>query len=626
MALSGSVYKDFGPSSKYRLLIEWTATQDTASNTSNITARMYLQSLGSSYTISSSANKTGKMWIDGAGYTNSAMNVGLSGLQKKLLWTQTHILTHNPDGVRQCWIDGELSVNVTLSGVYYGTISLDAVLFTLDNIPRGSAITTFGDFTIGDTIPINLNRYIDSYTHDLTLMIGSTVVASRSGIGVSTIIDLTEGEEDVIYQAIPSASSVTVTLYCQTKDGQTNIGPPTAKSVIAAVGASILPTIGAVTDSELTSVVGSIVGKYVKGLSNIRIAVTGAAGVKHSTIVSYLINFNGVNYNAVTIDTGIINFYGNVTVVGKITDSRGRVAEKAITLNALDYSVPNLSTFTVKRCGSDGTLNELGVYASIIRTGSASSLINSTQRNRIQAKIYSKLRTVETWILVNTLAESADVSGAASSIPVVISGYDADKSYDFKVELIDKFNTTIALAIMSTAAVPMAWSDVGVGIGKVPEADRILDVNGDLTEVYFDGANLKSSIVNLIYPVGSIYLSVTSVSPATLFGGTWIQLQDRFLLGAGATYINSATGGAATHTLTLSEAPSHYHTPFLSYGSAATSNVNNHYKMLGAEASRGDLSAAVDDESRISATAKGGGQAHNNMPPYLVAYMWKRTA
>ena len=64
-----------------------------------------------------------------------------------------------------------------------------------------------------------------------------------------------------------------------------------------------------------------------------------------------------------------------------------------------------------------------------------------------------------------------------------------------------------------------------------------------------------SHIVNLIYPVGSIYMSVNSTSPATLFGGTCTQLQNRFLLGAGSSYTAGATGGEATHTLTVSEMP-----------------------------------------------------------------------
>ena len=66
-------------------------------------------------------------------------------------------------------------------------------------------------------------------------------------------------------------------------------------------------------------------------------------------------------------------------------------------------------------------------------------------------------------------------------------------------------------------------------------------------------------LLNLIYPVGSIYWSSNNTNPGTLFGGTWTQIKDRFILAAGDSYTNGATGGAATVTLTVSNMPSHSH-------------------------------------------------------------------
>lgn len=115
------------------------------------------------------------------------------------------------------------------------------------------------------------------------------------------------------------------------------------------------------------------------------------------------------------------------------------------------------------------------------------------------------------------------------------------------------------------------------------------------------------------YPVGSIYMSVNSTSPATLFGGTWSRLEDRFLLGAGSVYDAGATGGEAEHTLTVDEMPSHRHTILAStQGTAFGSSYIN--------PSNG--SGNSTDQTELA----GGGQAHNNMPPYLAVYMWKRTA
>ena len=144
----------------------------------------------------------------------------------------------------------------------------------------------------------------------------------------------------------------------------------------------------------------------------------------------------------------------------------------------------------------------------------------------------------------------------------------------------------------------------------------------------------KSELLNAIYPVGSIYMSVNSTSPASLFGGTWEQLKDRFLLGAGDTYSNGATGGEATHTLTVDEMPEHRH----QIGTADTgwmpsTGTPRGLKYNSSEQDGVGHNGTIVDQQNLGYTngstfiaTRGGGQAHNNMPPYLVVYMWKRTA
>ena len=84
-----------------------------------------------------------------------------------------------------------------------------------------------------------------------------------------------------------------------------------------------------------------------------------------------------------------------------------------------------------------------------------------------------------------------------------------------------------------------------------------------------------------MYPVGSIYLSVNSTNPATLFGGTWVQLKDRFLLGAGSSYTNGSTGGAATVTLQSSQIPAHNHKA--TFGSGKAASAGSHKHTIGAD-------------------------------------------
>lgn len=113
-----------------------------------------------------------------------------------------------------------------------------------------------------------------------------------------------------------------------------------------------------------------------------------------------------------------------------------------------------------------------------------------------------------------------------------------------------------------------------------------------------------------VYPVGSIYMSVNSTDPSELFGGWWEQLKDRFLLGAGATYAAGETGGEAKHKLTVAELASHFHKTYV-------------YSPQGSEKTSCPSQSAQAYVER-STTSAGGDQPHNNMPPYLTVYMWRR--
>lgn len=82
---------------------------------------------------------------------------------------------------------------------------------------------------------------------------------------------------------------------------------------------------------------------------------------------------------------------------------------------------------------------------------------------------------------------------------------------------------------------------------------------GNMKRIILHDSSGETLMLDNVWPVGSIYMSVISTNPSTLFGGTWQQLQNRFLLGAGSSYSNGATGGEATHKLTVNEMPSHQH-------------------------------------------------------------------
>lgn len=128
-----------------------------------------------------------------------------------------------------------------------------------------------------------------------------------------------------------------------------------------------------------------------------------------------------------------------------------------------------------------------------------------------------------------------------------------------------------------------------------------------------------TNIADLVYPVGSIYISANSTNPGQLFGGTWQQITGRFLLAAGGGYTAGATGGEATHTLTENEMPRHRHES--ANGRSIMTWVGSGGNQSTQGSSDGNL---LGPSAAVSYT--GGGTAHNNMPPYLVVYVWQRTA
>lgn len=141
-----------------------------------------------------------------------------------------------------------------------------------------------------------------------------------------------------------------------------------------------------------------------------------------------------------------------------------------------------------------------------------------------------------------------------------------------------------------------------------------------------------------VYPVGSIYITVSSTSPATLFGGTWQKIEGKFLLAATAggdsggnstaSVVAGGTGGEATHTLTAAESgvPAHTHGMTSVLTSASVTIASS--KAGTASSGISDIMRDTNGIGTVTATnnntAAAASSAHNNMPPYLAVYMWKR--
>lgn len=262
---------------------------------------------------------------------------------------------------------------------------------------------------------------------------------------------------------------------------------------------------------------------------------------------------------------------------------------------------------------------------------------------------------VKTFDVMDGIDGTSISSGSTSSGDMLKSTYDTDND-----GIVDNAQNARTLCGNKPADFAAA-NHAHAGYASVEhEHDYVKSVNGQTGNVTIEASSAPSTseIVNLIYPVGSIYMSINSTSPSTLFGGSWTRIQDRFLLAAGSSYSAGATGGEASHVLTTSEMPSHSH-------GRGTMNIYGSLKVRAYDGNGSSVEAGnnVAGANAFSTTTKGSGEtwgnsfapsttdnnpdlvdfnaadgwtgeseaiggdaAHNNMPPYLAVYIWKRTA
>lgn len=228
--------------------------------------------------------------------------------------------------------------------------------------------------------------------------------------------------------------------------------------------------------------------------------------------------------------------------------------------------------------------------------------------------------------------------------------FSTDKSYDVQITVEDTIDSSIATTFISTAFFTIDFKKGGksIAFGSVaPDDFEGFTCAMSLNLIDSAITSFKSYLLDYVYPVGSIYMSVNSTSPQTFLGGTWTRLTDTFLLAAGSTYAaddgthTTATGGAASvsytpagsatsHALTVEELPAHYHA--MRYATASGSLTGGYDWVTTGKAT---WSGATESSAGMKGAGSGQGHTHGfsgtkatikTMPPYLTVYVWKRTA
>ena len=436
------------------------------------------------------------------------------------------------------------------------------------------------------------------------------------------------------YNEIPDTTSKTGKLISYfTFLGEKSVN--STSTFIAKIPDGDVPTITAsvVTTDALSSQLSGNTSTIINGVSNVKVTMS-ATPTQGSSIVNQYFYYQRNYYPMMIQNTKTLTGgYNGIFEFGAI-DTRNRTGSKIVTLTAIDYKRPSIS------------LNNVSISTSGVATISVSGTwFNGSfgaTANTLTVQYRYKSSSSSSWGSWTTISNVTKNSDGTYSATASKSGLSYNNTYNFEARVTDKINTVSSKEYSGKSLPVFDWSKNDFNFNVPVYISQYYNENNPTTKKYVDDltdvislavqdntdniAALSNQISNIgsitfddIYPVGSIYMSVNSTNPRTLFGGTWTQLKDRFLLGAGSTYTNGSTGGEASHTLTVNEMPSHSHAQYVTVGSGGSLSANCDYDSYVSGKAR-------KSSQNVSTDPAGGGNSHNNMPPYLVVYMWQRTS
>lgn len=387
---------------------------------------------------------------------------------------------------------------------------------------------------------------------------------------------------------------------------------------VAKIADDAVPTIEAtaVTTDAISSQLSGNTNTIINGVSNVQITLyataTIGAYVKDKWCQNLPKYFSMTHSNSETFvghNNGVFRFGA--------TDTRNRSAVKTITLATVDYRSPTVSIDGVE-------INTSGV-ATIDISGTWFKGSFGKVSNDITVSYRYKPNSSSSWGSWTTIPNVTKNNDGTFSVTTTKNGLSYTETYNFEARVQDAINTVSSKEYIAKSLPVFDWSADDFNFNVPVSVLSPTDSKNPTTKEYVDNLvnplmEKFASIIDIVYPVGSIYMSVNAADPSKLFSGTaWEKLEGRFLLGSSSTYKPGSTGGEATHTLTFSEMPTHRHSIYYP-------NAGGPY---------GDANISYPEGSGINKTwqaemckteSAGDSVAHNNMPPYLVVNMWKRTS
>ena len=568
-------------------------SQNQTANTSSVRYYAYVGSTGG-YSGSGSSS---------AVYINGTVVGHFSSIGRgsnTLIGTLDVTINHDTNGNGTASYSASANTNWTL-----GSASLSGS-FTLPRIARADNITSPMVYTIGATHTIRITQNSTSFTHTVRYTFGSLngTIASNVKDSCTWFVPTT------FYNEFTSGSSKTGTLYCDTYSGSTLLGTTSITATFIPNSTTAKPTVSFnyTSDSLSQTLTGNTKG-IIGGRSSINYTITGTP--KHNaTISKYYLSNSSSNLPEVS-KTGTLNNISGNKYYTRVQDSRGLNSD-TLTVTLSPYV--NYVQLAITNCTFERE-NDLSNSVYLTLQGNYFNDNFGATDNELTLTLFYRKQGESSWGNAIDITSYATISENTFSITnqLIGSNFSYEEVYEFRVVAKDKVVTDDSVSSNRIVTEGIALFDIGKN-DVLFKGIKLLD--------YID-SKIKMN-VDLMYPVGSIYLSVNPTNPSQLFGGEWEQWgKGRVPVGVDTsqTEFNTVekTGGEKTHKLTVAELASHSHG--FQGGSALFVQPNQGVKGLGPGYYWVQGVGVIPNTSNA-----GGDQPHNNLQPYITCYMWKRTA
>lgn len=627
MATSGVVEGNKLNSNRMYVYVNWQlAAQEVDNNRSLINFQAYARFISSDSQLDNS-----RVWMNNGSDNDVSRNTGR-------VYNYTGNLSNHDVGIGSgsFWVghgaDGAKAFGIGTWIDFYGSGHSEGYgVFDLPTIPRASN-PTFGKnpYKIGETITINMNRKSGSFTHNGTIQVpDENAIKSFSGVTDQYNWTPDASEIDALYARMPNTNSTSLATDVNTYNGGSYVGAGWQNITITTDLTVCMPVF---TDFDLidtNAATVAITGNnqvLIQNKSSLSVTVPVAKRMvpqKSSTAINYVASIDGAvdtkNYSStadVIFPFGVQAGEGSKTISVRAVDSRGNSTTVNKEVTIIPYLIPDL-VITATRLNNfeDATTIKVSGIFSRLTIGGVDK--NSITASSLKYRIRQDGGAWGSYVTIPFTQSAGAFSGTDQIISLVNSSL-----FDIEVSVTDKLGTITEMVTLDRGVPIFFISDnkEAIGVNKMPDGTR--------KGMYL---NPTDNLFNMVYPIGSIYMSVNSANPSTLFGGTWVAWSTgRVPVGIDASQSEfntiEKTGGHK-----LLQAHTHANRwrinfPKGTFAGFGTNDLGGDATLISDNMPGGDSAAGYDAGGNPTVGLSAGGGDSQNLQPYITCYMWKRTA